>query len=299
MEFLYAVVESFKSLRDREVIRFCILNGIIWAAVWISLAFVLWEEVFNITAFLINLLPFKFVQNAGAEFIFMILWLQAVLISIGVFFSLFNSLLNKKLISIVVALFFAIFWFVVFIYFKNEILNYLEKLIRIFPFESIEQAVAVVLAVFVFYSFYILSIFLGFIFISEKRVITLLKEEYPYIEISSTLPKIKIAFVLVKDFLIFILALIFLYPLMFLPVINVFIIVGLWAYIVKNALYETVKALIGNDNINIGSKLLWGFSVLSVFLNFIPVVNLFAPAIGVFSIAHYIMEKKTDMLENS
>lgn len=297
MEFLYSVVESFKDLIREDVRKISIINGIFWALVWFVTGVLTWRYMINITGLLINLLPFKFVQNAGAEFIFMILWLQAVLISIGVFFTLFNSFLSKKIFSILIAFIFAVFWMIVFFYYKSEIINYLQKLIRIFPFESIEQAVSVVLAIFILYSFYIVSMYLGFLLLSEKYILNLIKEEYSYMEINSNFSRIKIFSILLKDFLIFLVALFLLYPLLFVPFVNIVLITVLWAYVIKNALYECVTSIVGK--IDIDQKLIWGFAVVNVILNFIPLVNIFAPALAVLSLYHYIMEKKTDLLENS
>jgi hypothetical protein len=295
MEFIYSVIEAFKDLTRKDISRLSLINGIFWAAIWLILGIVLWRYMVGFTAFMINLLPFKFVQNAGAEFIFMILWLQAVLISIGVFFVLFNGLLSKKTFSVLIAFVLALFWFAVFLTYKSEIISYLERMIRIFPFESIEEAVSVVLAVFIFYSFYIVSMYLGFLIMSEKSVLNLIKEEYPYIEISGKVSKFKVFAVLLRDFTVFLAVLVVLYPLLFIPFLNIFVIVGLWAFVIKNALFETVDSIVGEVEIN--KNLLWGFAVVSVFLNFIPLVNLFAPALGVLSICRYIMEKKSDVLE--
>ncbi|GAB6074480.1 hypothetical protein [Nautilia lithotrophica] len=295
MEFLYSIIESFKDLTRKNISKLSIINGVFWAVVWFGIGILGWQYMVNFTNFMINLLPFKFVQNAGAEFIFMILWLQAVLISIGIFFTLFNNFLSKKIFTISIAFIFALFWVIVFFYYKNEILAYLQKLIKIFPFETIEEAVSVVLAIFIFYSFYIVSMYLGFLLFSEKYLLALIEEEYPYIEISSRFSKIRLFFILMRDFMIFLIALVVLYPLLFIPFLNIFIIIALWSYIIKNALFESVFSIVGK--IEIDKKLLWGFSVVSVFLNFIPLVNMFAPALGVLSIYHYIMEKKADLLE--
>lgn len=297
MEFLYSIVESFQDLTRKDIRKISVINGVFWAVVWIVIGVLGWRYMIGLTSFLINLLPFKFVQNAGAEFIFMILWLQAVLVSIGIFFSLFNSFLSKKTFSVLIAFFFALFWSMVFFYYKNEILSYLERLIRIFPFESIEQAVSVVLAVFILYSFYIISMYLGFLLFSEKYILNLIKEEYAYIEINSNFSKIKIFSILLKDFFIFLILLCLLYPLLFVPFVNIVLIIALWAYVIKNALYESVISIVGK--IDMDNKLIWAFSIVNVILNFIPMVNMFAPALGVLSIYHYIMEKKIDLLENS
>jgi hypothetical protein len=296
MLFIYSLVEAFKKLSKPEILKLSILNGIIWAAIWIVIAVLTWDYVIVLTNFLLNLLPFKFIQNAGAEFLYMILWLQCVLISIGVFFVLFNDFLKNKIYSLIIVCIIAIGWFVLFLNFKNEIIHYLEKLIRIFPFESIEEAVSIVLALFLYYSFFIVSMYLGFLLFSEKYLLKFVEEDYPYIEINSNFSKFQIIKIILKDFLFFLITFFIFYPLLFVPFINLFLIIGLWGYIIKNALFETVFSIFGNVDLN--GKIEWGFAIVSVFFNFIPFVNLFSPAFGVLSIYFYVMEKKSDLLEN-
>ena len=43
--------------------------------------------------------------------------------------------------------------------------------------------------------------------------------------------------------------------------------------------------------VDIDRKTIWMFSIFSVIFNFVPIVNLFAPAFGVLSIYHYVLEK--------
>jgi len=289
MEALYSVIEAFEDLKNKEVIKLSIINGIFWAVVWSVLAFVFWPIILDISKFLINILPFKFIQNAGAEFVFMILWLEMVLVSIGIFFSLFNQILSKKFISIIIALVFAFFWLIVFFYFKNEIIGYVAKLIKIFPFETVEETVSVVLSIFIFYSLYIITLYLGFLLYSEKLLIKLIEYDYPSLDIESNFSKIELLKIVFKDFFIFVTLLLLLYPLLFIPIINLIFIVFLWSFAVKNALYNTAKSVIGN--IKIKKNILWTFSIISIFFNFIPLVNIFAPSIGILSFYHYIIEK--------
>ncbi|AZV46125.1 hypothetical protein C3L23_02205 [Nautilia sp. PV-1] len=292
MEFLYSLSLAFKSLLNKELTTVSVINGIFWAIVWFGLSFLLWDPFLIVTSVLINILPFKFLQVAGAEFILMIFWLQMILITLGVIFSLFNQLLSKKILPVFISLIVALFWSFVFMHYYDGMIEYIQHLIRIFPFTTIEKAVSVIFNIFVFYSFYIASLYLGFLFISIKKVNNIIKNEYPDIEIPHKFSRVKIFYILIRDLFFFLVLLFLTYPLLFIPVLNIFVIIFLWSFLIKNALSESVKMEFGCDFEN--KKLVWFYSIFSVLFNFIPVVNLFAPAIGILSFSYYCMEQKLD-----
>jgi len=292
MEFLYSISLVFNDIVDNKIKRLSIINGIFWAVVWGVLSLILWHPLVNLTTTMINLLPFKFLQNAGADFILMILWIQAVLITLGIFFSLFNQVLSKKIIPIFIALVVAILWFIVFFIYQDTIITYLQKLIKIFPFETIEEAVSIVFTIFILYSLYIASIYISFLFLSVKSLEELKEKEYPTLKTDKSFSIFKLAFIAIRDLVLFIIALFVLYPILFIPFVNIILILFLWGFLIKESLLQTVFMIFGEEKIN--NKEVWVFSILSVIFNFIPIVNLFAPAFGVLSMYHYVMEKKID-----
>jgi uncharacterized protein involved in cysteine biosynthesis len=97
-----------------------------------------------------------------------------------------------------------------------------------------------------------------------------------------------------RDFLMFLTGMIILYPLMFVPFINIFIIVFLWAVLIKESLLQSVFMLFEKEKID--KKKIWAFCIISVIFNFIPVLNFYAPAFGILSIFHYVMEKKENKI---
>ena len=292
MEFIYSIGEAFKDISNKDIRKLSILNGIGWAVIWIILGMIFYEPLLEFTKWMINLLPFTFVKSSGAEFILIIMWLQAVLITIGIVFSLFDQYIKNKFISPFVALMIAIVWFLFFFSYQSSFIFRLERLIRIFPFESIEEAVSNVLAIFIFYSFYVASIYLSFLFLSIKNLEKLQKEEYPNIDVKKQFSFLRLFLIMFRDLILFIVALFVLYPLLFVPFVNIIIIIVLWTILIKSSILEIVFMVFGKENIN--NKIIWSFSLSSVILNFVPIVNLFAPAFGLLSVYHYIMEKKLD-----
>jgi hypothetical protein len=71
---------------------------------------------------------------------------------------------------------------------------------------------------------------------------------------------------------------------LFIPLINLIIIALLWYLLIKNSLNQYVIMMIGESREN---KLL---IFVNLILNFLPVVNIFAPAISILSCLFYSVE---------
>jgi len=287
MEFIYALNLAISDLKRNEIQKIAIINGIFWAVFWLIGAFLSWDIIKAISAFIINLLPFKFIQDAGANFIVLILWIQAILITVGVVFSLFNKLLTHKLYPLITAIVIGLFWTAVFLIYKDPITAYLQKLLRIFPFETVEDTIATILAVFILYSFYVASVYVGFLIFSAKTLENIKQEEYPDIESTNKLSYFKLVLIMLRDLILFIIVLFAVYPLLFIPIVNILTIIFLWGLLIKESLYHTVKMLFGKT-----PKKIWLISIISVFFNFIPLINIYAPAIGELITFRYVFEKE-------
>jgi len=292
MEFIYSLSLALKDFTQSDIRKKSLLNGIAWAIVWLILTFMLWNDVFLFTTKLINFLPFTFIQNTGVDFLLVILWIQLVLISLGIIFSLFNQLLTKKFLPIILSLTMSVFWIVVFYFYKDSVVLYLHRLLKIFPFQTIEEIVAVILCFFVFYSLYVASVYVSFVFLISKNIEDLQQTQYPNITVEKNFSFWKLFLIFVRDLLLYFVLLFITYPLLFIPFLNILLIIGLWALLIKEVLLRSVFMLFGEIDIN--RKIIWMFSIFSVIFNFIPIVNLFAPAFGLLSIYHYVLEKKND-----
>jgi hypothetical protein len=100
----------------------------------------------------------------------------------------------------------------------------------------------------------------------------------------------KIVLINIRDFLIFLIGMIIFYPLMFVPFVNILIIVFLWTFLIKESLLQSVFMLFGKEKID--KKKIWFFCILSVIFNFIPIINFYVLAFGLLSVFHYVMEFK-------
>lgn len=292
MEFIYALGLAFKDLKESKIQKLSVFLGSVWAVFWIVVTVFLWKNGLEITNFLISLIPFTFLQKAGTQFIEIIVLFQLVLATLGIVYSLFNKVFKNIYSSLILVVVIAFFWFGIFFVYHNEINIFIKNLLKIFPFQSIEDVVSNALLAFVFYSFYIASFYFSFIIFSSEILEEIKEDMYPDISIDKHFNILKIIFINIRDFMMFLIGIILFYPLMFIPFLNIFIIWFLWAFLIKESLINSVFMITGKEELN--KKEIWAFSLVSVVFNFMPVINFYAPAIGILSIFHYIMEKKTE-----
>jgi len=291
MEFLYALKLALGDLKRKEIQTLSLLNGIFWSVVWIFVGCFVWDVLKDITVKVINMLPFTFIQDAGTDFLLMVLWIQTVLVTLGILFSLFYKFISKKSVPYIISFAVSLFWLTVFFVYRDGIESYLKNLLRIFPFETVEDTIATVLALFMLYSFYTATLYLSFLAFSGDVLEKIKKEEYPYEDTEKKFSHVKLLFLMLRDLVLFIVLFAVVYPLFFVPVVNIVIIVFLWAFLIKASLSESVYMLFGKR-----IELPWYIFILSAVLNFIPLVNLYAPAFGELFVFRYVFEKQTSEL---
>jgi len=292
MEFIYAISLAFSDLKNLKIQKLSILLGSLWVVFWAVLAVLLWQDGLKFTNFLISLVPFTFLQKAGAQFIEIIILFQLILASIGIVYALFSRFFKNIYSSLIVVGVITIFCFSLFFMFHSAMNVYIKNLLRIFPFQSIEEVVSNILLGFMFYSFYVASVYFSFMVFSSVILEELKEEIYPSVAIEKQFNRAKIILINIRDFVIFLIGIIIFYPLMFVPFVNILIIWVLWAFLIKESLINTVFMIIGKEELN--KKEIWPFCFISVIFNFIPVINFYAPVIGELSIFHYIMEKRIE-----
>jgi len=298
MELIYSITESFKDLGRWDIKKLSLINGIIWLLIWLVLGYELWNPMVNFTTHLLNIMPFSFIKYSGAFIIYTLLWIQAIFLTIGIMFSLFNELVEKELekthfhyVAITAGAFTIIFWSFIFWYYDETALAYIENLLKILPFSTIEQIMSIFVAGLIFYMLYSASISFTFLFFMVEKLDDLASEEYPEFR-ANEINIGSIMWIVFRDFMLFLIGTILLLPFMLIPFVNIILLVWLWAFMIKDSYYNFVTMMFGE--IEIKKSELWGLSINSVILNFLPIINIFAPAFGVLNFYHYILEKKSD-----
>ena len=287
MEFIYSLTLGFENLKKFK--NLALLNGVFWLLAWIGIGFVTWNDMTTFTARLLNFLPFSFIKSSGAFIIYSVLWLQAILVTIGIIFSLFNEFIKKNyFLTISIGGVVIAFWSGIFLFFEKEIVSYVEHLLTILPFNTIEELMSAFLAGLFYYMLFVATLSFSFFILSLKQLKNLAKEEYD-VEIKN-FAFANLSFIVVRDFLKFIVLVIIFYPMLLIPFLNFIFITWLFAYMVKDTLFHIVSVF----DKKVSNKEIWTIAVLSTFLNFLPILNIFAPALGLLQSFYYTMEKEDE-----
>ncbi len=302
MELLQAISLAVKDLGRWDIKVLSIINGIVWLIIWIGIGYFSWDYIFSFTMHLLNLIPFSFIKFSGGYIIYALLGIQAVLITIGILFALLNEPIEKALekthfhyLGVTVGTIVILFWGFIFFFFKDQILGYIYHILKFLPFKTVEELIGAFLTVLYFYLLYTASIFFSFLFIIIPKIKHLAKQEYPDIEIGH-INYAKLIFILLRDFIIFFVLAVILYPVMLIPVLNFLTLLLLFVISIKESYHYLIKAMFHERFSQIE---LWIVSLISALLNFLPVINIFSPAFEVLTLYHQALEKKKEKLASN
>ena len=295
MLFLYSLILTIQDILKYNIKKYALYNGLFWLFLWLLIGFLYWNNMYQFTSYIISIFPFVFIKTSGSYIIYTLLWIQSIFTTIGIFYVFLNDLIESELskdkfkyVTVFTALFSILFWSVIFIAKKDFLISYINHILKILPFQTIEELLSIFLAVLFFYLLYCVSLSISFLFIFIPKLIDIAKDEYPEIPYNEISYK-KLFFISFRDLIIYIILAVLLYPFMLIPFINVFILMFLWAYMVKDSYYHTLNMIF---DISLTKKEKWILAIMSTFLNFLPIVNIFAPLFGILQFFHYGMEKK-------
>ena len=294
MELLYSLTLSFRDLGRWDIKKLSLINGLLWLFFWLIIGYIGWDFIVDVSVKILNIMPFTFIKVSGAFIIYTILWIQAIFVTIGIIFALFNEAIEKSAskenfhyIGITFGGIIILFWSIIFWEYKSFILDYISHFIKVLPFQTVEELMSILLAVLFLYLMYSASISFSFLFFIIPKLQELASEEYSNISIND-INYTELIFIIIKDFVGFILLALLLYPVMLVPFLNIIIMMFLWAYMIKDSYYHVIKSMFDK---NLTKKEIWSLSIVSTILNFLPIINIFAPALGIMNMYHYILEK--------
>ena len=302
LDFMDAVVFGFKGIFKIKTMKFAMTSGLIISAIWILIGMFFWDGIISTTSTILTLIPFSMLRSDGAWMLSAFLWLQLVLITFAVLFSFLGNFIatrisrnNYDTLSVVVGLSSAVFWGIVWFFEHDFIYANFLKLLTWLPFETIEKGLSYLIGFYIIYMAIIANmIFVTSMFsnkflseINEKGVpCDTMYDESKYNNVKQTL----------KDTAIFTGISIISSPLFFIPFINFIILVGLWAWFMKDTLaYATASFVFGNrkeEKLKEFKKPIWGLNMIGSLFNFIPVFNVFGPYFTELAMFHYFKEQR-------
>ncbi len=297
------LIKSIRDILSWPVLRLSLGVGIPLFLLWVGIGFLFWKPVTGLTAEIISWIPFSIVRANGAFVLAFFLWFQAVLVTFALIIAFFNVPLVKyvkqnRYETVIVSLVFiiSIFWTLIAFYYWGDIYSAIIKLLNWLPFQTVDEGISWFLAVYIFYNGFIISLFLIILFYREPFLRALREKDYEDYNIKELSLKTGFVSKAFKDVITFILLSIILFPLFFVPVVNILIQIFLWAWLIKDSLFLSVASLYceeqGVEKIKNHKYYLWTIAILAAVLNFVPVVNILSPFFAEIMFFHLIMSYK-------
>ncbi len=292
-EIIYAVYTAFEDLTNKNIIKTAILYGIVLLSIWAIIGYVIWIPLTSFTSKLLEFIPFSFIKSDGASMLSSIFFIQAIFITLAfaiIIFSVFISNDRKskgtQSYMFVIFLITIVFWSLIWIYNYNYIHDSLSKIILWFPFETVKKSISYMFAIYILYGLFVVSLLIISSISSEKIINHISNREI------RKKGEIKAIFYTLRNSLVFILVSILFFPILFIPIANVFIQVFVWIFLIKDTFTYDIGYMYFDKDELIKIKhdrkfAIYTISLIATIFNFLPIINIFSAFFGEFAMYHY------------
>ena len=299
-ELLYALVESFKTITKWKIAKFALLSGLVIMLIWFIIGFIFWQPIVNFTASLLELVPFALIKSNGAWMLSSLIFVQAIFISFsfiiiiaGIFIMEKSKIKQYPRYIFTIAFGVILFWITIWYFNHETIYKELTKLLTWLPFETVKESIAYIFGIYLIYSLFIVSILLFVAIFSDN----ILNTAFGY----SIAKKydLNITKYTLKDGAIFLLLSLLFFPLLFIPIVNFFIQIGIWMWLGKDSFtYDMGSIFYNQDELRETIKehkiAIWFITFMASLFNLIPVLNIFGPYFGEFAMYYYLESYKNE-----
>ncbi len=293
-ELLYALIESFKTIVKWNIAKFALFSGLVILAFWFIIGYIFWHPLVSFTASLLEFIPFALIKSNGAWMLSSVIFMQAIFISFafiiiiaGIFIMEKSKIKQYPRYIMSIALSVILFWSAIWYFNHTAIYHGLTRLLTWLPFETVEESMAYLFGVYLLYSLFIVSVLL---------IVGVFSENILEMALGYRVAKnyeIKILKYTLKDAAIFLLLSLLFFPLLFIPVVNFFIQIGIWMWLGKDSFtFDMGSVFYNKDEIkNIMKEhrfAVWFITFIASLFNLIPVLNIFGPYFGEFAMYYYL-----------
>ena len=301
-DFMDAIIFGFKETLRASTMKFAMISGIVVSVVWLIVGLFFWDSIISSSSSILSLLPFSMLRSNGAWMLSTFLWLQIVLVTFALIFAFFGNMIVEKFerekyasFSLTIGLLSALFWAVVWFFEGNYIYAQFLKLLTWLPFETIEKGISYLIGFYLIYTAIIVSLIFVTSMFSNAFLREIKEKHFPYDKMYDE-NEAKTVKQTLRDTAIFTIISILSFPLLFIPVVNFIILVGLWVWLMKDTLAsDTATFVFGKvDKVKLKEYniALWGISFIGSLFNFIPVFNVFGPYFSELAMLYYLKEKR-------
>jgi len=301
-ELSKAIIFGFKEILNWHTMKYIILSGVVVTLIWIGIGFAVWDGLIGLSAKILEMVPFSMVRSNGAWMLSTFLWFQLTLITFALIFAFFGNLVLREVskekysvFTMLTLLGSALFWGIVWFFKGDYIYAQFLKLMTWLPFETIEKGVAFLIGFYFIYNAIVVSMLFVASMFSEPIIEDIEIREFAEDDVvrDNIFKTIKYT---LKDSVVFIGVSLLAFPLLFIPVLNIFIQVALWIWLTKDTISYDALSLthesVDKTLLKRYRKAIWFISFVSVLFYFIPVLNIFGPFFGTIALFYYLKEQK-------
>ncbi len=302
-DFFDAIAFSFKQISKQYMLRYILGSGTLITLFWLIVGVLFWDSFVAAASWLIELVPFSFIKSNSAMLFSAFLYMQTVLITFALLhaFGLNLYLQRSKrdnAVSLTLLLLFgsALFWGFVWVYYGGFIHTQLSRLFTWLPFETVEKTLSYLLGFYFLYGLSVASMIVAASLLSPSYLEELRQRECPYDTVYEKEESV-LRYTL-RDVGLFLLFSLLIFPLLFVPVLNVVAQLLLWVWLAKETLfYDSALMLFQRPSSELYVRYrpaVLGITLVGAFFNFVPVVHLFGPFFSEIAMFYYLKQKKEE-----
>ncbi len=303
MKVTEVVLRSIRDTLSWNVIKTALITGVPLAIIWFGIALFFWKPVTGVTEALIGWIPFSILKANGAFLLGGLVWFAVVLVTFALVISVLNMVIIEKLdqrkythFSMLLLLFIALGW-TLFAFMNWEfVYSEVSRVLTWFPFQTLNEGVAAMLAGLIFYNLFIVSLTLAVLAMRKSFLLHLQERDYPGMKLIPKEDQAPFFGIALRDTGIFFLLLILFFPLLFVPFFNMAVQVLLWAWLIKSSYFQAAASLYATpqerEELQKHQFVQWGIAFIASLFNLIPVVNILAPFMAMVTFFHWVMRNR-------
>jgi hypothetical protein len=297
--FMEGIGEVLRWRTTVMIVIFASISILIWAVV----GQLYWPQFLAFSDRLVEWVPFAMLRSNGAWMLSTFLWMQAIMFTVALLSLLLTVTLYRNLpkrdFTRAAGWLLAgatLFWTAVWLFKGEALYRHVLHLLSILPFDTVENGVSFLIILYFLYNAAIITM-LFFTSLYSPLLLRRFREEVYPDESIRTEAELRATGYTIRDTLLFIAASLVLLPLLFVPVINIFIQLFLWVWLYKDTFTYDVGALFYTSEelrpIKKGNKTLWFIAAVTALFNFFPLLNFAGPFVGEVMMFRYLADLKS------
>lgn len=300
-----AIVFGFSAILNYKIMKRALAVGLVVTLIWSLIGYSLWGGLVSTAAYFIDLVPFTMLRSNGAWILSFFLWFSLVLLTFALVLAFFGNMILERVskekyssFSVLIVFVSAAFWSSVWFFNGSYIHSQFLRLLNWLPFETVQTSLSYLLGIYVVYSSIIVTMLLVTSFYSKALLEDVRDKYFPY-EPFLEEDEVKASENRLFDVMIYIIISIVAFPLLFIPIVNIVLQLGLWIWLIKDTFVKDSAALlIPKDKRSKLSEYKSGFlfiSVVTSLFNFLPIFNIFGPFFGEIAMFYYLKEIEKEL----